>query len=87
LITLFDIVIRILLIVATTSLFGIVLIAYLRMKTTKLLLILLGFGFHVIYALLGIAEIFGPPIIIEENIHLLLHLLALVFLLVGILKD
>jgi len=87
LISLFDIVLRILLIAATTSLFGIVLIAYLRLKNTKMLLIATGFGFFVLYALLGIPEIFDQPFHIEENVHLLLHLIALVFLLLGILKD
>ncbi len=83
----FDIVIRILLILATTSIFGIVLITYLRLKSTKMLLIATGFGFFALYAFLGIPEIFGQPFHIEENVHLLLHLIALVFLLFGILKD
>jgi len=52
-----------------------------------MLLIASGFGIHVIWALLGVTEILGSPLIIEENVHLLFHLIALVLLLLGILKD
>lgn len=76
-----------LLIVATFSLFGIVLITYLRLRKIKILLIALGFGSFVIYALLGVPEILGEPIHIDENVHLVLHLIGLILILVGMLKE
>ena len=86
-ITVFDVVVRVLLVIATSLLFGIVFLAYLRLKNRKMLFISIGFGFFVIYALLAIPEIFGQPIVLEENLHLLFHLVALVFLLIGTLRD
>lgn len=83
----FDVFVRVLLVVATGSLFGIVLIAYLRLKNSKMLLISIGFGFFLIYALVAIPEILGQQFGINENLHLLLHLIALIFILWGILKD
>ena len=82
-----DIILRVFLILATTSVFGIMFISYLRLKNTKMLLISAGFGFFVIYALLGVPEILGSPIVLGENIHLVLHLIALVLILLGILKE
>ncbi len=72
---------------ATTILFGIVFLAYLRVRNSKMLLISAGFGLHLLYALLAIPEVFAEPLIIDENLHLLLHLVALTFILLGILKD
>jgi hypothetical protein len=82
-----DIILRVLLIIATTSVFGIMLLSYLRLKNSKMLLISTGFGFFVLYALLGVPELLGSPIEIGENLHLFLHLIALVLILLGILKD
>ncbi len=82
-----DIILRVLLILATTSVFGITLLAYLRLKNSKVLLISIGFGFFVLYSLLSIPEILGSPILIGENLHLFLHLIALVLILLGILKE
>jgi len=87
LINAFDVFVRVLLVVATGSLFGIVLIAYLRLKNSKMLLISIGFGFFLMYALVAIPEILGQQFEINENLHLLLHLIALIFILWGILKD
>lgn len=85
--SIFDIILRVLLILATTSLFGIVFITYLKLKTTKILLFAVGFGFFVVYALLGVPEIFGQALHIDENVHLTLHLISLAFLLVGMFKN
>lgn len=82
-----DITLRIALIAATASVFGIVLISYLRLRNLKMLLISSGFGFFVLYALLSVPEILGSPISVGENLHLFLHLIALVLILIGILKD
>ncbi len=83
----FDIILRISLILATTSVFGIMLLTYLRVRNTKMLLISAGFGSFVLYALMSIPEILGSPLAMDENLHLFLHLIALVLILVGILKD
>lgn len=83
----FDIIERLLLILATTSLFGIVFLAYLRVKNNKMLFTSIGFGSFVLYAFLGVPEIFGQTFHVEENVHLLLHLIGLTFVLLGILKD
>lgn len=52
-----------------------------------MLFIATGFGFILVYALTSIPEIFDQPLVIDENIHLLLHLVSLLFILLGILKD
>lgn len=84
-----DIVVRVGLTLATALLFGIVFSAYLRLKNRKMLLISLGFGIFLAHALLTIPELISETyqIALNENIHLLIHLVALTFILFGILKD
>jgi len=84
-----QLVVRIGLVVATTFIFGIVLLAYLRLKNRKMLLILIGFGIFFAHALIAIPELFSEAyaITLDENMHLLIHLIALIFILLGILKD
>ena len=82
-----DIVIRIVLVIATAFLFAIVLTAYLRLKNRKLLFISIGFGVFFIHALIYIPELFATGFVVSENAHLLIHLVALIFIAVGILKD
>jgi hypothetical protein len=82
-----DIAIRIVLVVATAFLFAIVLAAYLRLKNRKLLFISTGFGIFFIHALIYIPELIAPTFLLSENAHLLIHLIALIFIVVGILKD
>lgn len=81
-----DWVIRSVIVFATAFLFGIVFIAYVRVKNRKLLLISTGFAIFFAQALISFPELFYN-FTIDENIHLLLHLIALIFILVGILKD
>jgi hypothetical protein len=83
---LIDIVIRALLVLATGFLFGIIFVAYLRVKSRKLLLISIGFLIFFIQYIATIPELFFN-FAINENLHLSLHLIALVFILIGILKD
>ncbi len=83
----FDVIIRLVLVVATSSLFGIVFLAYWRLKNSKMLLIAIGFGSFVAYALFTLPEILSQPIVFDENFHLFLHIIALTFILAGILKD
>jgi hypothetical protein len=83
---LIDVVIRLLLVLATGFLFGIVFLSYLRVRSRKLLLISIGFLIFFIQYIATIPELY-LNFVIDENLHLLLHLVALVFILIGILKD
>jgi len=84
-----DILLRIGLTVATSFLFGIVFLGYWRTKTRKMLLVSMGFAVFLAHALITIPELFSDAyqIAMSENLHLLIHLIALVFILLGILKD
>ncbi len=83
---LLDLVVRIALVLATTFLFAIVFLTYLRVKNRKLLFLSAGFGVFVVHAFITIPELFYN-FEIGENLHLLIHLLALSFILLGTLKD
>jgi uncharacterized membrane protein YadS len=84
-----DIIVRVSLVLATTILFGIVLMTYLRLKNRKMLLILTGFGIFFVHAIITIPELFNEAydIALNENAHLFIHLIGLIFILLGILKD
>lgn len=81
-----DIVVRVGLVLATTVLFAIVFLTYLRVKNRKMLFLSAGFGVFFIHAVITIPELFYN-FEINENTHLLIHLLALSFILFGTLKD
>ena len=83
----FDIILRIILIIATGILFTIVFAAYLRLKNRKLLFLSTGFGIFFVHALIYIPELFGSTYQIDENTHLIIHLVALLFILLSTLKD
>lgn len=84
-----DMVIRVGLIVATAFLFGVVFLAYLRMKNRKMLLISVGFGAFLVNALLHIPELINEDYagMFSENVFLLILLIGLLFIAIGILKD
>ena len=84
-----EIAVRIGLTVATSFLFGIVFLGYWRTRTIKMLLVSLGFAVFFVHALITIPELFNDAyqIAMSENLHLLIHLIALVFILLGILKE
>jgi len=84
-----DVVIRVGLVLATSFLFGIVFLAYLRLRSRKMLLISIGFGIFFVHALIYIPELIIEEyhLILTENGHLLIHLAALIFIALGILKD
>lgn len=82
-----DIIVRVGLTLATSMLFGIVFLAYLRTRTRRLLFFSVGFGIFVGHAVVALPELFGDAYQINENLHFLIHLIALLFILVGILKD
>jgi len=85
----FDIVLRVGLTLATSFLFGIVFLSYRRTKTRRMLFVTAGFAVFLIHALLTIPELFSDTyqVALSENVHLLIHLLALVLIAMGILKD
>lgn len=83
---LLDVIVRVGLVLATTVLFGIVFLTYLRVKNRKLLFLSLGFGVFFVHALATVPELFYD-FVISENVHLMIHLLALSFMLFGTLKD
>lgn len=84
---LFDVILRVILVIATGMLFSFVFAAYTRLKNRKLLFISTGFGIFFAHALIYIPELFGPTYAIDENTHLVIHLVALVFVLLATLKD
>ena len=85
----FDIVLRVGLTLATSFLFGIMLLAYWRTRSNKILFVTAGFAVFFVHALITIPELFSETlqIAISENVHLLIHLTALVLIAIGILKD
>ncbi len=85
---LIDVVIRVGLVIATAVLFSIIFAAYLRLRNRKLLLISIGFGVFFVHAIITLPELFfNIGYMIDENTHLLIHLIGLFFILIGILKD
>ncbi len=81
-----DLIIRVGLVIATAFLFAIVFAAYLRLRNRKLLLISVGFGIFFAHGIITIPELF-LNFMITEDMHLLIHLIALAFILFGTLKD
>ena len=87
-IELIDVVVRVGLVIATSVLFSIIFAAYLRLRNRKLLFISVGFGIFFVHAIITLPELFfGIGYMIDENTHLLIHLVGLFFILLGILKD
>ena len=88
-IVLLDIVLRVGLTLATSFLFGIMLLGYWRTRTRKLLFVTAGFAVFFVQALITVPELFSDTyqIAMSENVHLLIHLIALVLIAIGILKD
>jgi ABC-type uncharacterized transport system permease subunit len=84
-----DIVLRIGLTLATSFLFGIMFLGYWRTRTRKMLFVTVGFAVFFVHALITVPELFSDAyqIAMSENVHLLLHLIALALIAIGILKD
>jgi hypothetical protein len=84
-----DFVVRIGLVAATTVIFAIVLLAYLRLKNRKMLLITIGFAVFFVHALITVPELVNETyaVALDEDWHLFFHLIGLIFILLGILKD
>jgi len=84
-----DIVLRVGLTLATSFLFGIMFLGYWRTRTRKMLFVTAGFAVFFAHALITVPELFSDTyqIAMSENVHLLIHLIALVLIAIGILKD
>jgi len=84
-----DIILRVGLTLATSFLFGIMFVGYWRTRTRKMLFVTAGFAVFFVHALITIPELFSDTyqIAMTENVHLLIHLIALVLIAIGILKD
>lgn len=85
----FEMIISVGLIAATSFLFLIVLLAYVRIRNTKMLFFSLGFGTFFVGAILHLPEILIEEysLMVSENVLLLFQLLGLLFITIGILKD
>jgi len=84
-----DIVVRIGLTLATSFIFAVVFLGYWRTRSFKMLLVTMGFAVFFVHALITIPELFSDAyhIAMSENVHLLIHLVGLIFIIVGVLKD
>lgn len=84
-----DVIIRVSIVIATAFLFGIVFLAYLRMKSTKMLFVALGFGTFLANALIHLPELISEDysIMLSENVFLFIYLVGLIFIAIGIFKD
>ncbi len=84
-----DIVLRVGLTLATSFLFGIMFLGYWSTRTRKMLFVTSGFAVFFVHALITVPELFSDTyqIAMSENVHLLIHLIALVLMAIGILKD
>ena len=77
------------LIATTTLLFAIVLLACLRIRTTRMLFTTMGFGTFFLAAILHLPKILSEEysFMLPENLFLLFQLIGLIFIAIGVLKD
>lgn len=80
---------RIVFVTVTTVIFGVALITFSRFRNKKTLLLTIGFGLFFVHGLISIPELFNQAYNtgFTENIHLLIDAVAILFLLLGTLKD
>ncbi len=80
---------RIAFVVTTSILFAVVLPAYLRFRSRRMLLITIGFGLFFLHGLISIPEIIDNVYDIEftDSVHLLFEIAGLVFILLGTVHD
>jgi hypothetical protein len=85
----FDVILRLGLVGATSFLFAVVFLTYWRLKSTKMLLISTGFGVFFVNSLIHLPELFIEwyDLMLTENIYLLIHLIGLILITLGLLKD
>lgn len=81
--------VRVALVLATGLLFTVMCLAYRRVRSRKMLLISTGFGVFFVHALITLPELVNDAyaITLNEEMHLLIPLIGLVFILLGILQE
>jgi hypothetical protein len=84
-----DTILRLSLLLATGFLFGIIMLAYLRIRNKRLLFIAIGFAIFLIHALLYMPEIMFKEytFTFTDNLHIAFNLFALTFITIGILRE
>lgn len=84
-----DALLRISLVLATGFLTGIILLAYIRVKSTRLLLISAGFAVFFIHALMYMPELMLQDLTLKltDNLHIAFNLIALILITIGIMRD
>jgi len=85
----FDVIVRLAILVVTGFLFILMLVSYSRMRSLKLLLILIGFGVLFLHSILLMPEIMieNYTMGFTDTFHLLIHLAAMSFITLGIIKE
>lgn len=85
----FDVVVRVGILAVTGFLFILMLVSYTRMRSLKLMLILIGFGVLFLHSVLLMPEIMieNYTMGFTDTFHLLIHLTAMSFITAGIVKD
>jgi lipopolysaccharide export LptBFGC system permease protein LptF len=86
---LIDTLLKIALVAATGFLFVIILLAYLRIRSKRLLLIAAGFAVFFLHALLYMPEIMFQSITLgfSDDLHIALNLVALLLIALGIIRE
>jgi hypothetical protein len=84
-----DVIIRIGLLLASGLLFIFILLAYIRTRNSKIGLITVGFGVLFLDSILLIPELMFENYTMgfTDNAHLTIHLLAMILISIGVLKD
>jgi len=80
---------RLLFVAVATVTFVFASVAYSRVRTKKALLLTVGFGLFFVHGLTSIPELFNQAynVAFTEDLHLLIDAVAILFLLLGTLKD
>ena len=86
---LFFILARVIFVIVTTFVFAVSLLTYKRLRNKKTLLLTVGFGLFFVHGLISIPELFINIYNVDftDSVHLLIDAAALLFLLIGVLKD
>jgi uncharacterized membrane protein YagU involved in acid resistance len=87
--SLLAIIARTIFVIISTVVFAISLTTYSRLRNKKTLLLTIGFGLFFVHGLISIPELFNSTYNREfsESLHLLLDAVAILFILLGVLKD
>ena len=77
------------LVLSTGFLFSIILLAYIRIRSNKLLFIAAGFAVFLLHAILYMPKLLFPSLNLEftDNIHIAFNLVALLLITIGITRE